>query len=63
MPGTVIGVHCAVGDAVTAGAPLLTLEAMKMETVIRAPRDGAIAELVPDLKAAVLADDLLVVMA
>jgi len=31
MPGRVIAVHCAAGDTIEAGAPLITLEAMKME--------------------------------
>lgn len=63
MPGTVIGLHCSTGDAVAEGDPLLTLEAMKMETIIRAPTAGTIAEIVPILKGSVQAEDLLVVMA
>jgi biotin carboxyl carrier protein len=42
MPGTVIGIEVAVGQHVRAGDVLLTLEAMKMELPIRAPRDGVI---------------------
>ncbi|MEO1658638.1 MAG: biotin carboxylase N-terminal domain-containing protein [Pseudomonadota bacterium] len=42
MPATVTGVMVAVGDTVVAGDTLMTLEAMKMETVIKAPHDGAI---------------------
>jgi 3-methylcrotonyl-CoA carboxylase alpha subunit len=42
MPGVVTRVLVAVGDAVTRGQPLLALEAMKMEHLIRAPRDGRI---------------------
>ena len=35
-------VDVAVGDPVVSGQPLLALEAMKMETVLRAPSDGVI---------------------
>ena len=43
MPGVVTRVLVAAGDQVTKGQPLLALEAMKMEHLIRAPRDGRIA--------------------
>ncbi|MEO7867538.1 MAG: biotin/lipoyl-containing protein [Candidatus Eisenbacteria bacterium] len=42
MPGVVTRVLVAPGDQVTKGQPLLALEAMKMEHLIRAPRDGRI---------------------
>jgi propionyl-CoA carboxylase alpha chain len=45
MPGNVIRLGAAVGDAVTAGQPLIWLEAMKMEHTITAPSDGVLAEL------------------
>ncbi|WP_020672778.1 biotin carboxylase N-terminal domain-containing protein [Amycolatopsis nigrescens] len=45
MPGTVLRVAASVGDRVTAGAPLLWLEAMKMEHRISAPADGVLTEL------------------
>jgi propionyl-CoA carboxylase alpha chain len=45
MPGTVVRLGAAVGEQVTAGQPLLWLEAMKMEHVITAPAAGVIAEL------------------
>ncbi|TQR83816.1 biotin/lipoyl-binding protein [Mycobacterium hodleri] len=45
MPGSVTRVAAAVGDAVTAGQPLIWLEAMKMEHTIAAPGDGVLAEL------------------
>jgi 3-methylcrotonyl-CoA carboxylase alpha subunit len=44
MPGLVRSVNVAVGDAVKAGDRLAVLEAMKMEHVLRAPRDGVVAE-------------------
>ncbi len=45
MPGNVIRLSAAVGDTVTAGQPLIWLEAMKMEHTITAPADGVLAEL------------------
>ena len=43
MPGVVLKIFVRVGDEVTKGAPLLILEAMKMEHQIVAPRDGTVA--------------------
>ncbi|MER7844908.1 biotin carboxylase N-terminal domain-containing protein [Kitasatospora sp. NPDC096077] len=45
MPGTVLRTGAAVGDTVTAGQPLLVLEAMKMEHRVTAPADGVLVEL------------------
>ena len=45
MPGVVTRVLVQPGDAVTKGQPLLALEAMKMEHLIRAPRDGTVLSL------------------
>ena len=45
MPGLVTRVLVAVGDAVKKGQPLVALEAMKMEHLIRAPRDGRVTTL------------------
>ena len=45
MPGAVIRLGAALGDTVTAGQPLVWLEAMKMEHTIAAPGDGVVAEL------------------
>jgi propionyl-CoA carboxylase alpha chain len=45
MPGNVIRLGAGVGDTVTAGQPLIWLEAMKMEHTIAAPADGVLAEL------------------
>ena len=45
MPGTVIAVAVKENQRVKQGAPLLTLEAMKMEHTIHAPRDGRVTRL------------------
>ena len=45
MPGRIIAVAVAAGDAVVKGQKLLTLEAMKMEHSLIAPFDGTVAEL------------------
>ncbi|MGU3499320.1 urea carboxylase [Mycobacterium sp. C31M] len=37
-------VDVAIGDQVVSGQPLLALEAMKMETVLRAPSDGVVTQ-------------------
>ncbi|GIU95003.1 MAG: acetyl-CoA carboxylase biotin carboxylase subunit [Gaiellaceae bacterium] len=42
MPGTVIGVHVRPGDAVRARAPLVVLEAMKMEIPVHSPFEGTV---------------------
>jgi biotin carboxyl carrier protein len=43
IPGKVVAVSVAPGDAVTAGQQLLVVEAMKMQNELRAPRDGTIS--------------------
>jgi propionyl-CoA carboxylase alpha chain len=42
MPGLVLSVAVAEGQEVKAGEPLAVVEAMKMENVLRAERDGTV---------------------
>ncbi|HWD56993.1 MAG TPA: biotin/lipoyl-containing protein, partial [Stellaceae bacterium] len=42
MPGRVVQLLVAPGDAVTQGQALIVIEAMKMEHTIAAPRDGTV---------------------
>jgi 3-methylcrotonyl-CoA carboxylase alpha subunit len=60
MPGRIIAVEVAAGDAVTKGQKLLTLEAMKMEHSLTAPFDGVVAELNAEAGAQVQVEALLV---
>jgi acetyl/propionyl-CoA carboxylase alpha subunit len=43
MPGVVIAVHVKEGQAVTAGDTLMVIESMKLETAIKAWRNGTVA--------------------
>ena len=44
MPGVVIAVNVAIGDQVSVGDPLVVIEAMKMEHVVRARRAGRVVQ-------------------
>ena len=61
MPGTIATVPVHVGQKLTRGGVLLTLEAMKMETTVRAERDGVVKEVLAKPGLQVDAKDLLVV--
>lgn len=45
MPGKILGVKAAAGQAVKKGEVIVILEAMKMENEIVAPQDGTIASI------------------
>jgi len=62
MPGVVATVTAAEGARVARGDLLLTLEAMKMQTAVRAENDGEVAEVLARPGQAVDAKDLLVVL-
>jgi len=62
MPGTIATVNVATGHVVRRGDVLVTIEAMKMETSVRAERDGRVAEVVARPGEHVDAKDLLVVL-
>ena len=44
LPGLIVSVGVSVGDEVAAGSSLLTIEAMKMQNEVRAPRAGRVIE-------------------
>jgi acetyl/propionyl-CoA carboxylase alpha subunit len=45
LPGTIVAVHVVAGQQVARGAPLVTVEAMKMEHTLTAPHDGVVARI------------------
>ncbi|WP_299192186.1 acetyl/propionyl/methylcrotonyl-CoA carboxylase subunit alpha [uncultured Erythrobacter sp.] len=45
MPGMLMKLHVAEGDEVQPGQPLATVEAMKMENILRAEKEGTIAKI------------------
>jgi pyruvate carboxylase len=62
MPGTIATVNVLAGHSVVRGDVLVTIEAMKMETSVRAERDGTVVEVVARPGEHVDAKDLLVVL-
>jgi len=42
MPGRIVRVLCQAGERVSANAPLVVIEAMKMQNELRAPRDASV---------------------
>ena len=63
MPGTVATVNVIAGSKIKQGDVLVTIEAMKMETSVRADRDGTVSEVVTKPGEAIDAKDLLFVIA
>ncbi len=62
MPGMVARVAVKAGDTVRKGDPLLSLEAMKMETVIAAPHDARVKQVLAPAGTVVSSKDLLMLL-
>ena len=60
LPGTVVAVHVTEGQKVARGAPLVTVEAMKMEHTLTAPYDGTVTRVAFGLAERVAAGAVLV---
>jgi 3-methylcrotonyl-CoA carboxylase alpha subunit len=60
LPGTIVAVHVAAGQQVARGAPLVTVEAMKMEHTLTAPYEGVVSRVAFGLKDRVQAGAVLV---
>jgi biotin carboxyl carrier protein len=61
MPGLIAQIDASVGEKVTKGQSLLTIEAMKMQTNIRSELDGIIKDILLDAGQQVDAGDLLII--
>ena len=62
LPGSIIKVLVAEGQAVKKGDTLLTLESMKMENTVAAECDGTVTKVAVTAGQTVMQDDLLVVI-
>jgi propionyl-CoA carboxylase alpha chain len=63
MPGLMVSIAVQPGDEVKTGQELAVLEAMKMENVLRAERDGVVSEIRVEAGATVAADEVLMAFA
>jgi propionyl-CoA carboxylase alpha chain len=63
MPGLVVSLSVAVGQEVKAGEGVAVVEAMKMQNIIRAERDGIVAKINAAAGASVAADEVLLELA
>ena len=62
LPGNVLDVKVAVGQAVKAGQVLVIIEAMKMENEVAAPCDGVVKQIVAGKGSVVATGDTLLVI-
>jgi 3-methylcrotonyl-CoA carboxylase alpha subunit len=63
LPGTIVALHVAAGERVARGAPLITVEAMKMEHTLTAPYDGVVSRVAFGMADRVQAGAILVELA
>jgi propionyl-CoA carboxylase alpha chain len=63
MPGLVVSISVAAGQEVKAGDGVAVVEAMKMQNIIRAERDGKIAKVLVAAGASVAADEVMIELA
>lgn len=60
MPGLIVDIRVGPGQVVQKGDPLLVLEAMKMENILKAPADGTVSSIKAVLRANVTKGQVLV---
>ncbi len=60
LPGTILKIHCRVGDSIAMGQNLITLEAMKMENNIDSDRVGKVLDIKVKEGQSVMEGDVLI---
>ena len=60
LPGSVIGIHCKVGDSISIGQKLITLEAMKMENNIDSDKEGKVVAIRVNQGQSVMEGDVMI---
>ena len=60
MPGRILSFEVNIGDSVSLGTPLLTLEAMKMENVIKAEGEGVVKAIIKEKETVVEKGELII---
>ena len=63
MPGLVVSIDVAAGQEVKTGETVAVIEAMKMQNIIKAERDGVVKTVGPRPGDSVAADEVLVELA
>ena len=62
LPGTILELHCKVGDTIGIGQKVIMLEAMKMENNIESDKAGVVKEIRVSKGDAVMEGDVLIVI-
>ena len=62
MPGTVVAIHVAEGDAVAAGQVVVVLESMKLFMELKSPASGQVSRVSIKTGATVAAGELLILI-
>ena len=63
MPGLLVSLHVKEGDTVQPGQPLATVEAMKMENILRAEKAGTVARVNAEQGASLAVDEIILELA
>ena len=63
MPGVVVSIHKEPGDAVRRGDTIVTIESMKLQMTLAAPRDGIVAALLKQANEAFDRDEVIASLA